>query len=108
VASKTSKTRKGVRLTLGGAPEVWHQVPGVGLVHPKIVRPISDSEVEFVNGADCLEVVSLTDTQADKAAQVYDDARAESAGAVSAAKAASPIEADQINDEAEAATKELD
>lgn len=111
MASKTISTRKGVRLTLGGAPDVWHVIVGIGLVHPTIVRPITEDEVLFVEGAECLEVAKLTDSQAAKAQEDYDDAREVSRGAVKDAKhagAASPIEAEQISDEAQAAEKELD
>lgn len=103
-------TKKGavpaLRLTLGGAPPVWHSVgEHPGLYHPVVALPIDavDGDDEWASrlhdDAGCpLEVVMLDDDEAEAAREAYAAATGASRrGVMSAAKrGASGAQADRV------------
>lgn len=78
-----------LKLTLGHAPNTWHVLPGVGYVHPEIPSPVGGSRevsleraTELADGPTRVELVEITETEAEKARKQRAQARGETVAAV--------------------------
>lgn len=84
-----AKKVKALRLTLGGAPNEWHVIAGIGFVHPEIPSPVGgDGEVsveaatKVARGNTRVELVEITEADATAARKQRTAASNESRAAV--------------------------
>lgn len=84
-AAKKSASKKvpALILTLGGAPEEWHIIQGVGYVHPQVASPVGgegepslDRARELDKDPGCeVKLVHVSETKAAEGRKLRDEAR---------------------------------
>lgn len=80
--SKQGAQVPALKLTLGHAPCEWHVIAGVGYVHPEIPSPVGGEGEPSLEKAHALaesptrvELVEITEAEAEKARALRDQAR---------------------------------
>lgn len=123
-ASKKSTSKKSTKvnallLTLGGAPEEWHIIQGVGFVHPKVPSPVGGEREpslerarELSKDPGCeVKLIQVSEAKAAEGRKLRDEARSVGMRAAKevrkeakrAPKEALPADAEKFSDEVAAA-----
>lgn len=111
-----SNKRFGLRLTLGGAPNTFHTIPGLpGHYHPSIPQPVGgEGELglsfarKLDKGSEEVELVELSEREAGEATKAHTEQAALARGALREARrlATTAKSAELVADERDALKKE--